>query len=153
MKNLTRYIFAIFATLLFTAIKPAMAQNSHEFQPAKSKNKQYYALYALNSADEQKIAGTLRNIKNALEDPRLKGKLHVELIAFSGGVAVYDKNGPFKETLLDLKSRGVHLVQCENTIRERKIEKSSLYDFINYVPSGNGEIILRHYEGWAIVHP
>ncbi len=153
MKNSIKYIFALAAVLFFANLKPATAQTKHEFQAAKSKNKQYYALYALNSGDEQKIAGTLRNIKNALEDPRLKGKLHVELIAFSGGVAVYDKNGPFKETLLDLKSRGVDLVQCENTIRERKIEKSSLYDFINYVPSGNGEIILRHYEGWAIVHP
>jgi len=153
MKNSTRYIFAIFAILLFTVTKPAMAQKNPEFQAAKSKNKKYNALYELNSGDEQKIAGTLRNIKNALEDPRLKGKLHIELIAFSGGVAVYDKNGPFKETLLDLRARGVDLVQCENTIRERKIEKSSLYDFINYVPSGNGEIILRHYDGWALVHP
>ncbi len=153
MKNSIKYIFALATILFFTTPKLATAQTKQEFQAAKSKNKQYYALYALNSGDEQKIAGTLRNIKNALEDPRLKGKLHIELIAFSGGVAVYDKNGPFKETLLDLKSRGVDLVQCENTIRERKIEKSSLYDFINYVPSGNGEIILRHYEGWAIVHP
>jgi len=153
MKSLTKYIFALSAILLFNAIKPAMAQKNPTFRPAEGKNIEYNALYVLNSGDEKRIEGTLRNIKNALEDPRLKGKLHIELIAFSAGVAVYDKNGPFKEALIDLKSRGVMLVQCENTLRERQIAKSSLYDFVDYVPSGNGEIILRHYEGWAVVHP
>jgi len=153
MKKLTKYILAVAAILLFSAIKPVMAQKSSTFQPAEGKDIQYNALYVLNSGDEKRIEGTLRNIKNALEDPRLKGKLHIELIAFSAGVAVYDKNSPFKDALVDLKSRGVMLVQCENTLRERKISKSSLYDSVDYVPSGNGEIILRHYEGWAVVHP
>jgi len=43
--------------------------------------------------------------------------------------------------------------QCNNTVVERKIDKNDLFPFIFYVPSGNGEIILREYEGWATVHP
>ena len=50
-------------------------------------------------------------------------------------------------------AKGVILAECSNTVRERKIDKSDLFDFVSYVPSGNGEIILRHYEGWAVVHP
>jgi len=124
-----------------------------EFTGAKATLKNYKALYILNSGDEKKITGTLRNMKNALEDPRLKGKLDLELIVFGDGVAVYDKNGTFEKTLKDLQARGVLLAQCENTIKERHIEKSSLFDFISYVPSGNGEIIIREYQGWAVVHP
>ena len=123
------------------------------FTGAVAKKKSYKALYVLNSAEEKHISGTLRNINNALEDPRLKGKLEVELIAFGDGVAVYRKDGKFLEQLKLLKSKGVILAQCENTVRERKIDKSDLFDFISYVPSGNGEIIIRSAEGWVIVHP
>jgi len=146
------------AALLFLAalaIKPAMAQTTDPatFTGAQPKLQHYDALYILNSNDEKKIKGTLRNLNNALEDPRLKGKLHVELIAFGDGVAVYEKSGPFEQTLKDLQAKGVILAQCSNTVRERNIDKSTLFDFISYVPSGNGEIILRQYEGWATVHP
>ncbi|MET4080290.1 intracellular sulfur oxidation DsrE/DsrF family protein [Pedobacter sp. UYP30] len=123
------------------------------FTGAKATLKSYKALYVINSKDEKKIAGTLRNMRNAMNDSRLKGKLKLELIAFGDGVAVYDKKGTFEKTLLALKKDGVILAECENTVRERKIEKSCLFDFINYVPSGNGEIIIRQYQGWAVVHP
>ncbi|MFC3560228.1 DsrE family protein [Pedobacter jamesrossensis] len=123
------------------------------FTGAVAKKKSYKALYVLNSSEEKHISGTLRNINNALEDPRLKGKLEVELIAFGDGVAVYRTDGKFLNQLNTLKSKGVILAQCENTVRERKIDKSDLFDFISFVPSGNGEIIIRSAEGWVIVHP
>ena len=149
-----RIFFILLLAINVAMIGKANAQiKETTFNGAKANLSTYNALYVLNSNDEKKIAGTLRNMKNALEDPRLKGKLNLELIAFGDGVAVFSKNGKFEEALLGLKKSGVLLAQCENTIRERKIEKSTLFDFINYVPSGNGEIIIRSYQGWAIVHP
>ena len=141
--------------ILITAISSGLSaqEKAGQYVGAIAKKKTYKALYVLNSADEKHISGTLRNMNNALEDPRLKGKLELELIAFGDGVAVYLKNGKFLDQLNILRNKGVILAQCENTIRERKIDKSSLFDFINYVPSGNGEIIIRSAEGWAIVHP
>lgn len=141
--------------ILITAISSGLSaqEKASQYVGAIAKKKTYKALYVLNSADEKHISGTLRNMNNALEDPRLKGKLELELIAFGDGVAVYLKNGKFLDQLNILRNKGVILAQCENTIRERKIDKSSLFDFINYVPSGNGEIIIRSAEGWAIVHP
>ncbi len=150
MKKYT-LILAAFALLLLA--KPASAQTDAVFTGAKPMLKSYNALYILNSNDDKKIKATLRNLDNALEDPRLKGKLHVELIAFGDGVSVFMKSGTFEETLKKLQAKGVILAQCSNTVRERKIDKTELFDFISYVPSGNGEIILREYEGWATVHP
>jgi intracellular sulfur oxidation DsrE/DsrF family protein len=150
MKHFT-FILCIF---LFSAfLKPAMAQDKSGFTGAKATMKHYKALYVLNSGEEKKINGTLRNIKNALEDPRLKGKLELELIVFGDGVAVYHKNSSYEPALKLLQSKGVILAQCENTLKERKIEKSELFDFISFVPSGNGEIIIRQQQGWAVVHP
>lgn len=150
MKKYT-LILAAFALLLLA--KPASAQTDAVFTGAKPMLKSYNALYILNSNDDKKIKATLRNLDNALEDPRLKGKLHVELIAFGDGVSVFMKSNPYEETLKKLQEKGVVLAQCSNTVRERKIDKNDLFDFISYVPSGNGEIILREYEGWATVHP
>ncbi|MNY31846.1 DsrE/DsrF-like family protein [compost metagenome] len=99
------------------------------------------------------MSAILRNMKNAMEDPRIKGKLEVELIVFGDGVALYNKNSPYMDKLKDLMSKGVLLAQCENTLKERNIDKSTLYDFISYVPSGNGEIIIRQQQGWAVIHP
>ncbi len=53
-----------------------------EFHGATATLKQYNVLYILNQGDEKKVKTVMRNINNALEDPRLKGKLKVELIAF-----------------------------------------------------------------------
>ena len=147
-------IFLLAAMALLAFVKPAMAQTDPAtFTGATPKLAHYDALYVINSGDEKKIRSTLRNIANALDDPRLKGKLHVELVAFGDGVAVFMKSGIFEQPLKDLQDKGVILAQCSNTVRERKIDKNDLFPFISYVPSGNGEIILRHYEGWAVVHP
>ncbi len=149
-----KYAFILFAIALLAFVKPAHAQTDPAtFTGATAKLGHYDALYVINSADEKKIKGTLRNMGNALEDPRLKGKLHMELICFGDGVAVYLKSGIFEQSLKDLQAKGVILAQCSNTVRERNIDKNDLFPFISYVPSGNGEIILRHYDGWAIVHP
>jgi intracellular sulfur oxidation DsrE/DsrF family protein len=149
-----KYAFTLFAIALLAFAKPAHAQTDPAaFTGATPKLNHYDALYVINSSDEKKIKGTLRNMANSLEDPRLKGKLHLELICFGDGVAVYMKSGVYEQSLKDLQSKGVILAQCSNTVRERNIDKNDLFPFISYVPSGNGEIILRHYDGWAIVHP
>ncbi|MES2873817.1 MAG: DsrE family protein [Daejeonella sp.] len=151
MKNL---LIPFAALVLIITVNPAFSQQPPTiFTGAEAKRKNYKALYVLNNGDDKKINATLKNIKNALADPRLEGKLNVELVVFGDGVKVFDKTGPFEKTLLELQAKGVILAQCENTLRERKIDKSSLFSFISFVPSGNGEIIIRHYQGWAIVHP
>lgn len=124
-----------------------------DFHGAVAEKDSYKVIYQLNSDDDKVIKGTLRNIMNSLDDPRLKGKLEVELVAHSGGVAVFMKSNPYEAQLKALQDRGVILAECENTMRERKIERSQLFDFISYVPSGNGELIIRQQQGWAVIHP
>ena len=147
MKKLFQLLFILSATVL---AKPVAAQT---FTGAEATKPHYKALYFLNDADPKKIKGTLRNIDNALEDVRLKGKLEVELVVFGDGVAVYDKSNPYEEPLLALQKKGVILAQCSNTVRERHIDKETLFPFISYVPSANGEIIIRQADGWAVIHP
>jgi hypothetical protein len=124
-----------------------------DFSGAAATLKEYKALYVLNESDDKKIKAVIRNINNAMNDPRLKGKLQVELIASGDGVEMYKKANHYDTLLTTLQNRGVILAQCENTLRERKISKDELWPFVSYVPSGNGEIIIRQQQGWAVVHP
>ncbi|MEO8720956.1 MAG: DsrE family protein, partial [Ginsengibacter sp.] len=128
-------VLTVIATLFTTqqALSQSLKKN---FDGAHATFKHYNALYVINSNDVKRNTSTLRNINNALEDPRLKGKLTVELVAFGDGVAVFQKDSPFENTLKRLKEKGVILAQCENTLRERHIDKDTLFPFINFVPSG-----------------
>lgn len=152
MKILT-LIGMLIASLTFAS--PGYAQSSGDtvFNGAAANLQAYNALYVINQSDDKKIRAVIRNINNALADPRLKGKLIVELVVFGDGVELFKKINHYDTLLLALKSKNVILAECENTIKERKISKDDLWPFIAYVPSGNGEIIIRHYQGWAVVHP
>lgn len=142
-----------FTAVAAQATTDQQAYEKGTFTGAIADQQAYQVIYQLDSDDPKTIKMTLRNISNALEDPRLKGKLQVELIAFAGGTTVYRKDQPYEKELRALKDKGVILAQCLNTIRERNIPKSDLFGLIAYVPSGNGELIIRQAQGWAIVHP
>jgi len=142
-----------FLTAMAQSTPDREAFQNGSFTGAKADQANYNVIYQLDSDDPKLIQMTLRNIKNALEDPRLKDKLQVELIAYAGGTAVFRKDQPYEKELRQLTEKGVILAQCLNTLRERKIPKSDLHNFISFVPTGNGELIIRQAQGWALVHP
>lgn len=149
-----RTLSLVFMSVIFSSTL-ASAQNSQEVfsgaQPAAGIN--YKVLFILNEGDDKKIKGVIRNVKNAMKDPRFDGKLQVELLAFSDGVELYKKENKYEPLLRDLQKKGVLLVQCENTLEERNISKTVLVSFISFVPSGVGEVIIRQQQGWSSVHP
>ena len=123
------------------------------FQGAAATKPMYKAIFQLDSASPKTMKKTLNNIKNALQDPRLKDKVKIELIANSMGYKAYLKGNGFEKLLRQLQAQGVILAQCSNTLRELKIDKKTLYPFISFVPSAAGELIIREGNGWAYVHP
>ncbi|WP_018618309.1 DsrE family protein [Spirosoma luteum] len=151
MKKLT-YLFA----LVLLAIAPAMAQTSETgaFHGAEATKSRYRAVYQLNTADTSVISHALANIQNALNDPRLKGKLDMELVVYGGANILYRKDKPqYEQQLQNLQKQGVILAMCENTMRMRKIKREELFPFISYVPTANGELIIRQEDGWAVIRP
>lgn len=151
-------IFVLLSVFLFGYNSNAQTNNSilkknSEFTGAKATQKMYHAIYQLDVNDPKVIGKTIRNINNALNDPRLKGKIEVELIAYSGGTDAYMKGSKYENDLKSLVEKGVIVAQCENTLHERHISRDQIYDFIGVVPSGNGELIIRQAEGWSVVKP
>ena len=113
----------------------------------------YHVIYQLDNNDPKIIEKAIRNINNTLTDPRLAGKVEIEMVAFGGGTDAYLKGSKYENDLKALIEKGVIISQCNNTLKERKISRDQLYDFIAIVPSGNGELIIRQAEGWSIIKP
>lgn len=155
MKQLSILLLSL--TLLTTAVTAQTTTNALEknraFTGATASKKMYHAIYQLDVNDPKIIEKAIRNINNALTDPRLAGKIAIELIAFSGGTDAYMKDSKYEQELKALVEKGVIVSQCNNTLKERKIDRNKLYDFIAIVPSGNGELIIRQAEGWSVIKP
>lgn len=113
----------------------------------------YHALYIINEGSEQKIRAVVQNILNVLQDPRLSGKLFIELLAFGEGIELFRTSNPYGALLERLRDKGVVFVLCANTLVSKAMDAVALHAAVQLVPSANGEIVLRQYEGWAVVHP
>ena len=155
MKKLTFMLFCFIVTATAASAQTSnqLLEKNRNFTGAVASQKHYHAIYQLDTNDPKTIEKTIRNINNALTDPRLQGKVEIELIAYSGGTDAYLKNGKYENDLKFLVEKGVIVAQCSNTLRERKLTRNDIYDFIGVVPSGNGELIIREAQGWAIVKP
>ena len=138
---------------MLTPPNAAVAAKAASFAGAPATQKHYRAVYQLDSSAPKLINQTLHNMKNALGDPRLKGKLELELVVFSGGTVVFKKDQPYEADVLALQQAGVILAQCANSLKAYKLTKSDMLPYISIVPTGNGELIIRQAEGWALVHP
>ncbi|QKG53557.1 DsrE family protein [Hymenobacter sp. BRD67] len=138
---------------LLTPPNAAVAAKAAQFTGAPASKAHYRAVYQLDNDDPKLISKTLHNMLNALNDPRLKGKLELELVAFSGGTVVFKKDQPYEADVLALQQAGVVLAQCQNSMNAYKLTRADMLPYISVVPTGNGELIIRQAEGWALVHP
>jgi uncharacterized protein len=143
----------LFASTVSAQTKEDALQKNKEFTGAKATLKEYHAIYQIDENNPDIFKKAIRNIINALNDPRLAGKIKIELIAYAGGTAINLKANNYGDQLKDLIERGVIVAQCHNSLVEQKISPDQVYDFVAIVPSGNGELILRQAEGWAVVKP
>ncbi len=153
-----RSIILLLSIILLTAAINAQTTNdvfakNKSFTGAVADKGNYNAIFQLDNGDTNVIKKTFININNALNDERLKDKIHIELIAFAYGTNAYFKNSKYENDLRSLVEKGVIVAQCNNTLKLRKISRDSIYNFIGIVPSGVGELILRQSQGWAVIKP
>ena len=51
--------------------------------------------------------------------------------------------------ITELKAKGVTFAACENTLRERKIEKTAILSEAIFVPAGILEVIMKQEDGYS----
>lgn len=104
----------------------------------------------LTSNDAKVHKGLVKQLNN-LKDG-WGGDLSVEVVLHGPGVDfLRDSVTKFAPEIAKLKARGVVFAVCENSLRERKIDKSEIIVGHEYVKMGIGEIVMKQEEGWSYI--
>lgn len=102
----------------------------------------------LNTSDTLVWHGALKNISNL--QTVLGPTTQIELVAHGSGIGILiDGKTTQKAKIAELAASGVLFKVCENTIRERKIDRSTILTQAGTVPSGVAEVVLKQEAGWA----
>ena len=120
------------------------------------KEDQIKTVYHFTNGLEEATRG-LGNIRNHLAtDPNAR----ITVVTNGNGIEFLladakDKNGnPYEVSVQDLKSRGVDFRVCNNTLVNRKIDKSKVIQEATIVPSGVAEAArLQAREGYVYLRP
>lgn len=106
----------------------------------------------LDEASEEKHAAVLRNISHLREE--MDPSLRIELVVHGPGITTVSLRGnPLSQALVDLMARGVVVAACENTLRQKDIDRVNLLEGVVTVPAGIAELVVRQQQGWAYVRP
>ena len=102
----------------------------------------------LNTSDTLVWHGALKNISNL--QTALGPTTQIELVAHGSGIGILiDGKTTQKAKIAELAASGVLFKACENTIRERKIDRATILTQAGTVPSGVAEVVLKQEAGWA----
>lgn len=102
----------------------------------------------LNTSDTLVWHGALKNISNL--QTALGANTQIELVAHGSGIGILiDGKTTQKAKIAELAASGVLFKACENTIRERKIDRATILTQAGTVPSGVAEVVLKQEAGWA----
>jgi intracellular sulfur oxidation DsrE/DsrF family protein len=102
----------------------------------------------LNTSDTLVWHGALKNISNL--QAALGTSTLIELVAHGAGISILvEGKTTQKAKITELAASGVLFKACENTIRERKIDRATILPQAGTVPSGVAEVVLKQEAGWA----
>lgn len=95
----------------------------------------------------------LKNVSNLLEAVDIN-KCSIEVLANSEAVKFYASNfNSDKKVMEDLNSKGVKFVACNNALIANNIKKDDLIHFIEVVPVGVLELVIKQSQGYAYIKP
>jgi uncharacterized protein len=109
------------------------------------KHKVVIQFVASDSLSQHTLVGNIKNLKT--QWPKSK----IEVVFHSGGItmAISSKTKYAKELQDFAENQGVNFVVCQNTMKARNITKDQLLPFMNTVPSGVAEVVLKEEKGWS----
>ena len=127
----------------FASVMSLAAQGT----PSVPNLKKYKIVIQLTNGDTAVHRATVKQISNALVTaPNSK----IEVVCHNNGISFLQSAKTLQgDKIKELKAKGVIFVACENTLRERKIEKSEIVPEAGFVPAGIIEVVDKQTKGWA----
>lgn len=100
-----------------------------------------------NPKEHKALMNNLRNLKEGWGDT-----VQMLVVVHSQGVALVDTENSFTEEIQQfIKEKGVVFAVCENTLRQKNIDKASLMPNLEFVPMGVAEIVTKQEQGWSYI--
>jgi hypothetical protein len=117
--------------------------------PSVVNPKKYKIVIQLTNGDTAVHRATVKQIFNALTAaPNSK----IEVVCHNNGISFLQTAKTFQsDNIKALKAKGVQFMACENTLRERKIDKSEIVSEAGFVPAGIIEVVDKQTKGWAYI--
>jgi uncharacterized protein len=113
----------------------------------------YKVIFHIDEPSKGRAEQVFMNILNLLNDLG-DSKVEVELLANGGGVRALTKEIEAQSNQVEaLSKRGVRFVACQNSLNHLQMQREELLDFVEVVPAGVSELVIRQNEGWAYIRP
>lgn len=100
-----------------------------------------------DTLSQQSLVNNLKNLREGWP------KAEVEVVFHGNGIFMVmgEKTKHTKQLQEFVEKQNIKMVVCENTMRQKKVEKSQLLPFVGTVPMGIGEIIKKQEQGWSYI--
>lgn len=105
-----------------------------------------FQLVSGHSETHTKFLRQLNNILTAAPNS------NIEVVTHGMGVDLLKaKDNGFEQDLKSLTAKGVNFVVCENTLKQRNLEKHQFLSLANFVPSAILELVIKQEQGWIYI--
>lgn len=132
--------------IFFALLLPVLAAAQNQAPVDKRKHKVVFQLTSNDTLVHKALIKQIRNVQAAAPNTK------IEVVCHNNGISILQSAVTKQATgIQELKQAGVDFVACENTMRERKINREELLPECRTVPAGLVEIIDRQEKGWAYV--
>ncbi|MCA0230863.1 DsrE family protein [Runella limosa] len=116
---------------------------------AQQTEKVHKVVFHLATSDTLAHKALAKQLSNVLDYWK---NAQIEVVVHNNGIGFMKKNEARTAKEIEaLKARGVTFAVCENTLKQRKIDKSEILPEASFVPVGIAELVLKQEEGWAYI--
>ncbi|MCX6593806.1 MAG: DsrE family protein [Acidobacteria bacterium] len=143
----TRFTSRLFSSFLALGLMASLPAVAADDKPKDGKP--YHAVFEVSNGDVARLQGVIRNVDN-LRRALGPEAVSVEVVVHGGAILTLtkEKAGVMAADYERLSKEGVVWAACNNSLVNRKIDKSALLPFVTVVPSGVAELVKKQAEGW-----
>ncbi len=113
---------------------------------AKSQQKIVWEIASGDTSVQRMLYRQINNVLNAAPDTKIELVYHGHAI-----YALLRDTGFFKTEMMEVQKRGITMIACNNSLRNRGIDTSRLIKNISIVPVAILEISKKQSEGWSYI--
>ncbi|TDB65900.1 DsrE family protein [Arundinibacter roseus] len=116
---------------------------------AQSNATEHRVVFHLSTSDTLAHKALIKQLSNVLA---YWNTAKMEVVIHNNGIGfMQTSESGFAKEIAELQQRGVTFAVCENTLRQRKIDKANVLPNAVFVPVGIAELVLKQEAGWAYI--